>query len=463
MITSHRSRRLSWLVSLLMLVLTVTGCQESSQVARIARVENGLRPKSPRLLTPPQRIVDRMAFYKVPALSIAVIDQGELVWAKGYGTLEPGGGPAVDTETLFHGASLSKVVNAITVLRLVEDGKLGLDEDVNNKLTSWKVPEGKFNRSRPSTLRNILSHTAGFNLPIFGVGYPAIGPTPTLLQILEGKRPATNPAIAVVYSEGPDTAAPVLRAVKAGNQLTGPKINPVHRPGSGSFHYSGGGIAVTQQLLVDVTQIPYEKLVKNKVFDPLEMEDTTFEQILPAHWAERAASGYSVKGKRVNGPDRVYPAMAGAGIWTNPSDMARVVVEIQEAANGRDSAILTPWAARQMLTGHVDYPGSVIPTQVGLGLFVNGKDEAATFFHAGSHAGYRTYLVGTVKTGKGVVVMTNSDNGFDLIGEVVAAVAREYGWTDYHFVPPPPAPTTLPATAPSAPPEPAPVTQAVSR
>jgi CubicO group peptidase (beta-lactamase class C family) len=401
----------------LLLVFTLAGCQNRAPVDRIAHVENGLRPRGAGLLDAPKHLTDRLAYYKIPAVSVAVVDGGRVVWARGYGTLEPGAGAAVDEHTLFHGASLSKTVNALTVLKFVADGKLDLDEDVNDDLASWQVPVGKFNQGHKTTLREILSHTAGFNIPLIGLGSPAAGPVPTLKQFLEGKHPATNPAVAITY------------------------------PLNGVFHYSGGGIAVTQQLLVDVANQPYEKLVQDTVFGPLGMTDSTFDQPLPSDWAARAAPGFA-KGKRVNGPERVYPAMSGAGIWTTPRDMAQVILEIQRAASGEPGKVLTPAMAKEMLTGRAAYPRSVVPTQVGLGVFVNGKGDSATFFHAGSHAGYRCYMVGTVRTGKGVVVMTNAETGFDLIGEIVTAVAKEYGWTDYHFVPPPPAPTTAPSSQP---------------
>ena len=249
----------------------------------IARIENGLRPRGSGVLDAPQRIADRLAYYKIPGVSVAVVNDGRVVWAKGYGTLEPDGSEAVDEHTLFHGASLSKTVNALTVLKFVGDWKLDLDEDVNTKLTSWKVPVEKFNQGHNTTLREILSHTAGFNVPLIGLGSPAAGPVPTLPQFLEGKHPATNPAIAITY------------------------------PLTGVFHYSGGGIAVTQQLLVDVTHQPYDELVSETVFRPLAMTDSTFEQPLSPTHARIAAPGFA-KGKRVNGPERVYPAMSGGDL-----------------------------------------------------------------------------------------------------------------------------------------------------
>lgn len=416
--TRRTPHRLPLLLALSCALWLVAGCQQSTPPVegRIARVESSLVPRKPN--APKHALSERMAFYKVAGLSIAVVNEGKVEWAKGYGTMEPGGGRAVDTRTLFHGCSLSKVVNAITILKLVGDGTLDLGEDVNAKLTSWKIPQEKLNAGHKTTLYEILSHTAGFNLAIFGRGYDIAQPRPTLLDTLDGKTPATNPAIRIIYPPG------------------------------ARYHYSGGGIAVTQQLLLDVTHEQYEQLVQETVFDPLGMTNSTFDQPLPKEWEARASSGFTGV-KRVNGPDRYYPAMSGAGIWSTPSDMAKVILEIQRTVAGNPGKVLRPAETRLMLTGRANYVGSRVPAEVGLGTMLSGDGDGATFFHAGSHAGYNCYLIGSVRTGKGVVIMTNSDKAFALIGEVITAVAKEYGWKDYEYIPPPPAPATQPATVPA--------------
>jgi CubicO group peptidase (beta-lactamase class C family) len=107
------------------------------------------------------KLSERMRHYKVPGVSIAVIDNFSIAWAKGYGSLRSGGDAPVTTQTLFHAASVTKTVSAAATLTLVQQGRIDLDEDVNNKLSSWKVPESEFTKREKVTLRGLLSHTGG--------------------------------------------------------------------------------------------------------------------------------------------------------------------------------------------------------------------------------------------------------------------------------------------------------------
>ncbi len=137
-----------------------------------------------------------MKYYNVPGVSIAVFDKGQIMWARGYGFADVSAGKRVTSETLFQAASVSKSVTAFAALRLVQQRKLNLDEDVNRKLVSWKVPENEFTRNEKVTLRRLLSHTAGLNLASVG-GYLADEPLPTTVQILEGQKPANNESVRV--------------------------------------------------------------------------------------------------------------------------------------------------------------------------------------------------------------------------------------------------------------------------
>jgi CubicO group peptidase (beta-lactamase class C family) len=361
---------------------------------RIRRIENGLLPPVIVKGEPsvPMKLVDRMGAYKTPGVSIAFIDNGRVEWARGYGVRETGSREPVTAETLFQAGSISKPVTAIAALRLVQAGKLNLDEDVNRKLASWKVPENELTKERKVTLRGLLSHSAGINVSSFS-GYLSGEPAPTLLQVLDGMKPANNPPVRVASV-----------------------------PGS-RFSYSGGGYTIIQQLLIDVEKRPFPDLMRELVFEPLKMKHSTFEQPLPKNLKGLAAAGHNFNGETASGRWRIFPEMAAAGMWTTPSDLSRLVIEVQKAQAGRSDKYLSATIVNQMLTAQsVDW---------GLGFSVEGSGRTRHFSHGGSTLEFNSYLVAYNQTGQGVVIMTNSLRGERVINELLRSIAREYGWSDF--------------------------------
>ena len=361
-----------------------------SPEARAAKVEKGLLPGiviAGRPL-PAKALAERMAALKTPGVSVAVINGGVIEWAKGYGVIETGGNTPVTPQTLFQAASLSKPVAALAALRLVEQGKLALDQDVNERLTSWKVPENEFTRTEKVTLRRLLSHSAGLTVSGFP-GYSADAPVPALVQVLDGQKPANTAAI----------TADVV-------------------PGT-IWRYAGGGYTVMQQVLTDVTGRPFPSLLADLVLQPIGMKDSTYEQPLPETRRAAAASGHLTSGGLLPGRYHTYPEMAAAGLWTTPTDLARFLIEIQHALQGQ-SKVLTPAMAREMVT--------VQKGSYGLGLGLDGSGPSATFGHGGSNAGFKCQMTAFIESGRGAVVMTNGDQGGRLAMEILRAVAAEYDW-----------------------------------
>jgi CubicO group peptidase (beta-lactamase class C family) len=152
--------------------------------------------------TPPaQNLIDRMQHHNVPGVSIAVIDNGRIDWARGYGFADVGTNQKVDLDTLFQAASISKPVTAMAALHFVEEGKLALDEDVNRRLASWKVPENEYTKTEKVTLRRILSHSAG--LTVHAVAGYAVGePVPSLVDILNGKKGTYSAPVVIDFVPG---------------------------------------------------------------------------------------------------------------------------------------------------------------------------------------------------------------------------------------------------------------------
>lgn len=157
------TRRFAWMSLCFLSVAYSTAHAQSARLQRIeataAEVPVAAKEKPMRL-----SLADLMKAYNVLGMSIAVIDKYEIVEAKGYGVIEVGSKKPVTTHTLYQAGSISKPVAATGALRLVEQGKLSLDEDVNQQLKTWKVPENDFTKGQKVTLRRLMSDTAGLTV-----------------------------------------------------------------------------------------------------------------------------------------------------------------------------------------------------------------------------------------------------------------------------------------------------------
>ncbi len=368
--------------------------QNYSLDERIRRVENGLL--APVIIkgepSAAMKLADRMQFYKTPGVSVAVINNGKIEWARGYGVLEAGINKPVTTETLFQAASISKPVAAFAALRLVQENKLNLDEDVNKKLVSWKVPENDFTKEQKITLRELLSHSASLTVHGFE-GYSSDKQAPTLLQILDGTTPANSKPIRV-------DGAP-----------------------NKEFRYAGGGYVIMQELATGITGKPFAVFMQETIFKKLGMTRSTYQQPLPKEFWDSAAVGHRRDGEKVKGNWNTYPEMAAAGLWTTPSDLARFAIEIQKSKAGQSNKVLSVKMVNEMLTPQVG--------GWGLGPELQGENESKRFAHGGANEGYRCVMVAYTGAGQGAVVMTNSDNGGALAAEIMRSIAKEYGWLDY--------------------------------
>ncbi len=381
---------LSFAVILLASSLARAQAKPSDQEVHIKRIEATAVDLPLNTSEPPLRLSlqELMGLYKIPGFSIAVIDDYKIVWAKGYGVTDAGSRTPVTTKTLFQAGSISKPVAATGALWLVEQGKLLLDEDVNDKLKSWKVPENEFTKKEKVTLRRLMSHTGGLTVHGFP-GYDVDEPLPTLVQIFNGEKPANT--------------APIRVDVVPGT---------IER-------YSGGGVTIEQQLMIDVSGKPFPEFMKATVLEKIGMLDSSYAQPLSADWAARTAAGTYSDGKVVHGRWHVYPEMAAAGLWTTPTDLAKFAIEIAVSKQGKANHVLSEKMTNIMLTPVKD--------QAGLGLFLD-KDNPGQFGHNGADEGFQALLTMNDNTGKGAAIMANSDRGIAAADLVIRAVAKEYGW-----------------------------------
>jgi CubicO group peptidase (beta-lactamase class C family) len=331
-------------------------------------------------------MVAQMQEHRIPGLSFAIINDGKIAKTQSYGLTDQTGKSPITRFTLFQAASVSKCLTSVAALRLVDQGRLSLDEDVNTKLQSWKIPSNDFTKNEFVTLRRLLSHNAGVAIHGFS-GYAVGQPIPTLIQILDGTPPANNAVIRVEAIPG---------------------TNP---------RYSGGGFTILQQLLIDITGQCFPELMRSLVLLPLGMTSSTFDQPLPPQFGQIAATGHFENGKPIAGGSHLYPEMAAAGLWTTPSDLARFVIGIQQSLSGRPNAVLSPSITREMLTAQTKIHG--------LGPFVAGTGKSLKFFHSGRNAGFDAMLMAHAETGKGVAIMINANANPKGLNSILKTVVTE--------------------------------------
>jgi len=334
----------------------------------------------------------RMKHYHVPGVSIAVINNGKIAWLKSYGVMDEETKEPVTRTTLFQAGSISKPVAAYAALKLTEEGKIDLNENVNTYLKSWKLPDNEFTKDKKVALKHLLSHTGGLTVHGFP-GYSPDLPVPTTVQVLDGLPPANTSAV---------------------------RVDKVPEE---SFRYSGGGYTIMQQMLVDVEGKPFPEILKEKVLLPLGMNNSTYDQPLQPAQLKTAATGYLPDGTMTKGKRHTYPEMAAAGLWTTAEDLAMFAINIQKTIQGDSGKVLSQAMTEKMLTPFVaDF--------IGLGLFLNKKKDDIYFGHGGWDEGFSSEMVAHKTNGYGVVVLTNSNHP-DFISEVIRSVARTYGWSNY--------------------------------
>ena len=371
------------------LLLTLISCVTQSEkgeellTERISRIENGLQPNLQIQgdSIPNYNIEERLKELGIPGVSIAVINEGQLEWAKGYGIADSSENRPVTTETMFLAGSISKPVAAIRAHQLSEEGVISLDSNVNKYLTSWKLPENEFTEKEKVTTRKILNHTAG--LTVWGFpGYDKGDTIPSVPEVLDGQG---NTDSVRVYKE----------------------------PGE-SWMYSGGGYTIMQLMITDLEKKSFPEIMQSQVLDPLGMTASTFENPLPQQYHSIAATGYRVNGNEVEGKWPIYPEMAAAGLWITPSQLILWAKEIQQIYQTQQNGLLKVNTVNEMLT-----PGM---NDHGLGPALTEH----TFGHGGADEGFRADLVAWKEHPVAVVIMVNSDNG-RIIQEIKLSIAKEYG------------------------------------
>jgi CubicO group peptidase (beta-lactamase class C family) len=365
-------------------------------------------------------IEERMKFRKVPALSISVIKNGQIVLSKSYGNANITKNIKSDNNTLFHFASVSKTANALCIMKLVEEGKLSLTADFREYIKDGSFKENKYSKGQKITIANLLSHTAGINRDDGPSGdYSHDKPLPTIIQIVKGEKPALGDGAYCVT-----------------------KLNE-------AYQYSNQAICILQKILHDNFDKDYNRLLTSTIFNPLQMSNSTFVLKLDATKQSNLACGYVFDYQVV--PQWVFPCQAEGGLVSTSHDIAKMVIAIQNSLLGKDNALLKKETVDKMVNPQLEsitYTGNLdLPYKNGLGLMLFEKGGRKYFTHTGSIDGYTSIFIGSIDGIDGAVITLNSSYG-GIIPEVLNSVATTFEWDKFvefkynHAIPTQPLPNS---------------------
>ncbi|WP_430401690.1 serine hydrolase [Fluviicola sp.] len=363
---------------------------------KIKEVENNITGNIILNNEKPRTIPEQMKLYNVKGMSIAVIQDHKIAWAKAYGWADESEKRPMTTETLFEPGSISKSLNAVGILKLAQDKKVDLYTDINTYLKSWKFPYDSLSKGKKITLAEILSHNAGLTVHGFP-GHNINGSVPTVYQVLDGKTPAVTPAVRSEFEPG-------LK-----------------------YQYSGGGTTISQVILTDITGKAYDEWMYKNVLKPIGMTHSSYTIPNSKSNPNRYASAYYPDGSPVLNKFHVYPEQAAAGLWMTPSDLCNYIIDMQLAYQGKKSKVLTPEMVKLHLTPYNNGPAA-------MGTFIQDLDGAKYFEHGAGNDGFCGQFYASLDEGYGVVIFLNTEDG-SLLYDVISSVAKAYNWKNFYHEP----------------------------
>ncbi|ENQ3108645.1 CubicO group peptidase, beta-lactamase class C family [Bacillus sp. 491mf] len=333
-------------------------------------------------------ISERMEHYNVSGLSIAFIENGAIHMTKEFGVMKAGTNRRVNNHSIFNACSISKFLTAMLVLKLTDQGIFHLDEDINNRLTSWKVPENEYTQNNKVTLRTLLSHQSGIIDPEGSFcEYNSTLGEPAMVELLEGKTPYCKERIEVQYEPESD------------------------------FQYSDAGFCIIQQVIEDVCDKSFVELMDEQIFEPLHMKNSTYKQTTLTGNNIQFSCGHNKKGEVVSSEYPIYPYPAAAGLWTTPTDLAILVIEVVNSLKGKSKIGLSESKAKELISSQG------CKEWAGLGVFLDGIGQEIEFSSLGWGIGFQCMIVAYPYLETGVVIMTNTDLGVHqmegIIGEIL--------------------------------------------
>lgn len=340
-------------------------------------------------------IKDRMKYHNVTGLSVTIINDGQMSRIENYGVLEAGINKKVDNDTIFSACSISKLLTALIVLKLTEQEILDLDEDINKKLISWKIPHNNFADNQSLTLRNLLSHQSGVIDP--EDSFMELNPNidlPSMVEILEGSTPYCKAPIEITYEPERD------------------------------FQYADAGFCIIQQLIEDVTGKTFKEVAKELIFHPLKMTNSMFFQNIPKGTKGTISAGHNKNGEIVDGKYPVYPYPAASGLWTTTSDLSKLILELMDALQNKTKIGVSEKKVSEMITSQG------CKSWTGLGVFLGGSEKELEISSLGWGVGFQCMLVAYPHLGNGLIIMTNTNLGVHQMEGIIGEIYHSFKTQD---------------------------------
>jgi CubicO group peptidase (beta-lactamase class C family) len=330
-------------------------------------------------------IKERMNHFLVQGLSLVLIEDGQISAEEQYGLREANTTNSVKGDSIFNACSISKFLTGMLVMVLAGRGSLDLDEDVNRRLKSWKVPDARFTGNNKVTLRQLLSHQSGVvdpdgSFPEFNLN----DEVPSIVELLEGKTAYCRVPIEVAYEPGSE------------------------------FHYSDAGYCIVQLLIEDVTGRSFEDLAYELIFEPLKMENSSFPGLISG---KNYACGHDKTGQLIEEKYSTYPYPAASGLWTAPAELAGLITELMNAIKGKSKTGLSAEKAKEI----IQQQGK---DWAGLGVFLDGSDKELEISSLGWGVGFQCMMAAYPYKGTGLVIMMNTDLGVHQMKGIIGEIYR---------------------------------------
>lgn len=335
-----------------------------------------------------QRIKLLMEKYAIPGVNIAIIRQGEILWTHAYGFADKEKSIPMKPETICRVESISKSVTAWSIVKLVEQGRISLDDPVVKHLKTWKFPPSAFN-PETITIRQLLSHSAGLPLGTIGVRY------------------------------APDEAIPSLRESLY--------KDAVMMASSGStFSYSNTGFNLLELLIEEVTGKHFAEYMQHEILQPLGMKHSSYS------WSNNFKpfpNGHTLDGKPI--PAYVYPTKGAGGLFSTVEDIACFVIAGMTTFDNTGLKVLSNKSIQTLYKPTVKIPapyGLAFPWY-GLGHFIEfSKDNKKAVSHGGQGTGWMTHFHSIPETGDAIVILTNSQRSWPFFSYILNDWAQWIGF-----------------------------------